>query len=51
MTGIDILIITIGLLIVLAAFVYADWEDWDDQRRLERRVHVNLYRQGGEWWS
>ncbi len=38
-----------ALLVLLAAFLYADWEEWDDYRRLERRAHLNLHRQSGEW--
>lgn len=36
-----------GLALLLTLWTYAEWLRWDDQRRLERRVHRNLQRMGG----
>jgi hypothetical protein len=44
-----LLIAVPALIILLCAFIYAEWEEFDDYRRLERRAHLNLLRQGGEW--
>ena len=49
--SIYLIICIIGIAIVAAVEWYARWETWNDYRKLERRAHVNLYRQGGEWWS
>ncbi len=46
-----ILIALIGFLVLLLAWLYAEWEEWDDYRRLERRAHRNLMSQGGKWKS
>lgn len=45
--GTYILTAAIGLLVLLAAWLYAEWARWDDYRRLERRAHRNLQKMGG----
>jgi hypothetical protein len=47
-TGVDVLVIAIGLLSLLAIWTYLDWRQDDRYRRLERRAHRNLERTGGE---
>jgi len=46
MTGIDVAMIVIGLLVLLAVERYVAWAKWDHYRRLQRDVHRNLKRQG-----
>lgn len=45
--GTYILIAIAALALLLAGYVYAEWEAWDSRRRHERRVKVNLQRMGG----
>ncbi len=40
-------IITAGVLIMAAAWIFARWEEQDDYRRHQRLVHRNLQRQSG----
>ena len=44
-----LLIAVPALILLLGAFLYAEWEEFDDYRRLERRAHLNLQRSSGEW--
>ncbi len=46
---IEIALILAAAPILWAAFKLAAWEEWDDYRRLERRAHLNLMQQSGEW--
>ncbi len=46
---IEIALIIAAIPILWAAFAYARWEEFDDYRRLERKAHRNLMRQGGDW--
>jgi hypothetical protein len=42
------LLVVIAAFIVLAGvFKYAAWEEWDDRRRHQRRVHRNMQNIGG----
>ncbi len=41
------LLILAGLLLMLAAWTYAEWRHWDNWRRHQRRVHRNLQRMTG----
>ena len=47
MTGIDVLMIVIGLLLLLAGERLWAWHKRIEYRRCERLVHRNLYRIGG----
>jgi len=42
--GIDLLLILAGLTIILAVYLYVEWERRTEYRKLERRVQVNLQR-------
>ena len=46
MNGIDAAVFVLGVAIIAAALAYMVWERWDERRRRERRVHVNLRRMG-----
>jgi len=43
-TGIDMLIVSFGLLALLLIWTYADWRERDRCRRLQRRAHLNVGR-------
>lgn len=43
-----LLIAVPALIVLLAVFVYAEWEKFDDCRRRERLVHRNLQRMSGQ---
>ena len=44
MTGFDVILIVVGLLVLVAAERYLAWLDFDRYRRLSRRAHRNLER-------
>lgn len=46
-TGTYVATVVAALLILFAAIEYANWIQWDEQRRQQRRVHRNLMRMGG----
>lgn len=42
--SIYLLIVIVSLALVLIIWAYVDWAQWDERRRLERRVHRNIER-------
>jgi Tfp pilus assembly protein FimT len=49
--GIDVLLIVVGLILVFALAEFRAWAKRDRDRRQARRVHVNLMRAQGQWFS
>ena len=45
--SIYLLIVILSVALVLILWTYNEWAQWDEQRRQQRRVHINLMRQAG----
>jgi hypothetical protein len=46
--SIYLLLVILSVALVLICWTYNEWAQWDEQRRQQRRVHRNLWKQAGQ---